>query len=64
MEAADGVAVVHGVEGGDFVDAHGRDLQHARDLVHHADAREAVLPLAEIEERHHGRAFVLRWVAF
>lgn len=62
MEASDGLAVVHGVEGRDLVDAHGGHLEQPGDLVHDADAREAVLALAQVEERHHGRFLVLRRV--
>ena len=64
MEAAHRRAVVHGVEGRDLVHPHGRHLQDLRDGVHDADAGEAVLALAEVEERHHGRFLVLRRVAF
>lgn len=59
----DGIPVVHGVEGGNLVDTHGRHLQDASDLVHDADAGEAVLSLAEIEEGHDGGLFVLGWVS-
>lgn len=62
MKPPDRIPVVHGVEGRHLVDAHGRHLQQPRHLVHDTDAREAVLPLPEIEQRHHGRFFVLRWV--
>lgn len=52
--------VEHGVKGGDFVHAHGRHVEEARDVVHDADARPAlVLPLTEIEEGNDGRLFVL-----
>ena len=64
MEPSYGGTVVHGVEGGDFVDAHRRHLQPAGDFVHHGDGGEAVLALAEVEEGHDGGLFVLRWVAF
>jgi len=64
VEAADGVAVVHCVEGGDFVDAHGWHLEYARYLIHDADAREAVLPLTQIKEGHHGGFFILWGVTF
>lgn len=56
------LAVVHGVEGSDLVDAHGRHFEHAGDLVHDADACEAVLALPEVEEGHDGGLFVLRRV--
>lgn len=58
-ELAHGCSVVHGVEGGDLVDSHGGHLEKARDFVHDADAGEAVLALAEVEERHDGGLLVL-----
>jgi hypothetical protein len=58
-ELADGSAVVHGVEGGDLVDSHGGHLEQAGDLVHDADAGEAVLALAEVQQGHDGGLFVL-----
>lgn len=58
------IPVVHRVEGCHFVDPHGRHLQPSCHFVHDADAGEAVLALAEIEEGHHGGFFVLRGVAF
>lgn len=63
MEAAHGGPVIHGVEGGHLVDAHGGHLQDARHLVHDADAGEAVLALAEVENGHHGGLLVLGRVA-
>jgi hypothetical protein len=62
-EGTDGLAVVHGIEGGDLVDAHGRHLKDAGDLVHDGDGGEAVLALAQVEKGHDGGLFVLRWVA-
>lgn len=62
-ELAHGGAVVHGVEGGDLVDSHGGHLEQAGDLVHDADAGEAVLALAEVEQGHDGGLFVLSRVA-
>ena len=64
VEPAHGVPVIHCVEGGDFVDAHGGHFEQFGDLVHDAYACEAVLALAEVEERHDGCFFVLRGVAF
>lgn len=64
VEPAHGVPVVHGVEGGDFVNAHGGHFEDLGDFVHHAYACEAVLALAEVEEGHHGCFFVLGGVAF
>jgi hypothetical protein len=63
VKLAHGRAVVHGVEGGDLVDAHGGHLEEAGDFVHDADRGEAVLALAEVEEGHDGGFFVLRRVA-
>ena len=64
MEPADGIAVVHGVEGCDFVDSHGGHLEQACYFVHDADACEAELSLAEIEEGHYGGFLVLGGVSF
>lgn len=58
----DGSAVVHGVESGNLVDAHGRHLEETRNLVHDAETGESVLALAEVEDRHHGGLLVLRRV--
>ena len=63
MVPADGSAVVHGVECGDLVNSHGRHLEYLGHLVHDADARVAVLPLAEVEEGHDGCFFVLAGVS-
>lgn len=62
-ELAHGCPVVHGVEGGDFVDTHRGHFEEARHLVHDADAGEAVLPLAQVQQRHDGGLLVLRRVA-
>jgi hypothetical protein len=59
VETADWVPIVHGVERGHLVHAHRRHLQQPSDLVHDADAREAVLPLAEVEQWHDSRLLVL-----
>lgn len=59
VESADGIPIVHCVKGGDLVYSHGGHLQNAGDLVHDADAREAVLSLSEVEQRHDGGFFVL-----
>lgn len=63
MEFADGISVVHGIECGHLVDTHRRHLQQSRDLVHDADASEAVLALAKIQQRHHRRLLILARVA-
>lgn len=57
--ASDGCSVVHGVKGGDLVDTHGGHLEQTSDLVHDADAGEAVLSLTKIKQRHDGGLFVL-----
>lgn len=62
MELAHGLPVVHGVERRDLVDAHGGHLEEAGDLVHDADGGEAVLALAQVQQRHDGRLLVLRGV--
>lgn len=59
MELARGIPVVHGVECRDLVHTHWRHLQYPRHLIHDADACEAVLALAEVEERHDGGLLVL-----
>lgn len=61
---ANGLAVVHGVEGSDFVDAHWGYFEHARDLVHDTDASPAMLALAEVQQGHDGSLLILRGVAF
>ena len=63
-ELADGRAVVHGVEGGDFVNTHGRHLEKAGNLIHDANAGEAVLALTEIEDGHNSGLLVLGRVSF
>lgn len=62
-ELSDRGTVVHGVERGDFVNTLGRHLEQAGDLVHDADAGEAVLALAEVEDGHDGSLLVLRGVS-
>lgn len=64
MEPPHRIPVIHCVESRDLVHAHRRHLQDARHLIHDADTREAVLPLPEIEQGHHGGFFVLQRVAF
>lgn len=60
---ANRLTVVHGIESSDFVDTHGGHLQEAGDLVHDANAGEAVLTLAQIQERHDGGLLVLGRIA-
>lgn len=60
---ADGFAVVHGVESGDLVNTHRGHLEHTSDFIHDAYAGEAVLTLAQIQQRHDGGLLVLWWVA-
>jgi len=61
-ELANRRPVVHGVEGGDLVDSHGGHIKEAGDLVHDADARKAVLTLAEVQDGHDCGLLVLWWV--
>jgi len=56
---ADRLAVVHGVEGRDFVNAHRGNLEHASNLIHDADTSVAVLALAKVEQGHDGGLLVL-----
>lgn len=60
---ANWLAVVHGVEGRNLIHAHWGHLEHASDLVHDADAGEAVLALTEVKQRHDGSLLVLGRVA-
>lgn len=62
MVTANGLSVVHGVEGGDLVDTHGRHFQSAGNLVHDANAAETVLTLAKVEQGHDSGLLVLRGV--
>lgn len=64
MKLSDGLPIVHGVEGGNLVNAHGRDLEDTGHFIHDADGGVAELTLAEVEEGHHGRFFILRRIAF
>jgi hypothetical protein len=63
VEFAHGIAVVHGVESGNFVYTHGWHLQYPRNLVHNTDAAESVLALSQVEKRHYGGFLVLRGVS-
>lgn len=60
---ANRLTVVHGVEGRNLVNAHWGHLEHASDLVHDADAGEAVLALTEVKQRHDSSLLVLGRVA-
>ena len=57
------IPIVHGVERRNLIHPHWRDLQYPRNLIHHAQARESMLSLSEVEDGHHGRLLVLGWVA-
>lgn len=63
VETSHGRPIVHGVECGHLVYPHWGHLQQTRDLVHHADACETMLSLAEIQQRHDSGLFVLRRVS-
>jgi hypothetical protein len=56
---AHGGSVVHGVERSDLVHSHGRHLKKTSNLVHDTNAGEAVLALAEVEQRHDSSLLVL-----
>jgi hypothetical protein len=60
---ANGLAVVHGVEGRNLIDTHWGHLEHASDFIHDANAGEAVLALAKVKKRHDGGLLVLGRVA-
>jgi len=61
---ANRLAVVHGIEGCDFVNTHRRHLKQPGDLVHDTDASVAVLALTQIQDRHDSSFLVLGRVAF
>lgn len=63
MEPPNRIAVVHRIERRHLIDPHRRYLQYPSHLVHHTNAREAVLALAEIEQGHNGGFLVLGRVA-
>lgn len=63
VKAPHWIAIVHGVESRNLVHAHRWHLQSARNLIHDANAGEAVLALTEVKQRHHGGFLVLRRVA-
>ena len=64
MKLSNRLTIVHGVESSNLVYPHWWHFQPACNFIHDADAGEAVLALAEIEEGHYGGFFVLRRVAF
>ena len=64
MKLSNRLTVIHGVESSNLVDAHWWHFQPACNFVHDADAGEAVLALAEIEEGHYGSFLILGRVSF
>ena len=56
--------IIHRIKRRHLINPHRRHLQPPRHLVHDAQAREAVLPLPEVEQGHDGGFLVLRRVAF
>lgn len=64
MKPPNRITIIHGIKSSHLINAHRRHFQHPRNLIHDADAREAVLALAEVEEGHDGCFFVLGGVAF
>lgn len=63
-EFANWGTVVHGVERSHLVDSHRGHLEEAGDLVHDANAGEAMLTLSEVKKGHDGSLLVLRGVPF
>lgn len=63
MKPAYRIPIIHCIKRSHLVHAHRRHLQYPRHLVHDADAREAVLSLPKVQQRHHGRFLVLARVA-
>lgn len=63
MKPSNRTPVVHGVECRNLVHAHWRHLQDPRDLVHDANACEAMLSLPKIKQGHHRRLLVLARVS-
>ena len=59
VESAHWIPVVHGIECGHLIHSHWRHLQYPSYLVHDADACEAMLALAEVEQRHYSGFLVL-----
>lgn len=58
--AADFLAVEHGIEARDLVDADRRHFEDAGDLVHRGERQPAVaLALGKVEESDHGRSLVV-----
>ena len=64
MEAPDRIPIIHRVEGCDLVDTHRWHLENPCDFFHDTDTCKTMLPLAKVEEGHHGGFFILGRVAF
>jgi len=62
VEFTDRGSVVHGVKGSHLINTHRRHLKYPGHLIHDADAGEAMLALAEVEQGHHRGLLVLRGV--
>lgn len=63
VELANRRPVIHSIERGDFVYTCGGHLEDSRYLVHDRYRCEAVLALAQVEQRHYGSLLVLGRVA-
>lgn len=63
MELAHRTPVIHGIKRSHLIHAHRRHLQNPRNLIHYAQAGEAMLSLSQIQDRHDGRLLVLWGVA-
>lgn len=55
--------IEHGIEGGNFIDAHRWHLQHLGHMVHHRQRAESrILTLGQVEQGNDGSLLVLRRV--
>jgi len=57
------ITIIHSIKRRHLINPHWRHLQQPCHLVHDADAREAVLPLAQVQQGHDGGFFVLAGVS-
>lgn len=63
MKPSDWSSIIHSVERRNLINTHRWHLQDPRDLVHDADACEAMLSLSQIKQGHHRRLLVLARVS-
>ena len=57
------ITIIHSIKRRHLINPHWRHLQQPCHLVHDADAREAVLALPEVQQRHDGGFLVLAGVS-